>query len=101
VTNIHLPPQDLVGIRFAYSPLVELVISYRCSNMLLTATRFCRLGGAGQRDVQGIEFPYIDAVMTHDYVADFLMLTPLAPIRHLRMNSKDSAQHPKPTFAQM
>lgn len=84
MVNIHLPPQDLLGIRFAYSPLVELVISYR---MLRHAANY-RVGFAGWAEqatlnLQGIEFAYLDAVMTPEYTADFLLLTPLAPVRYL------------------
>lgn len=84
MTRIHLPPQDLVGIRFAYSPLVELIISYR----MLRHTAKYRVGYAGwaeraAHDIQGIEFAFMDALMTPEYTADFLLLTPLTPVRSL------------------
>jgi len=93
--NIHLPPEDLVGIRFAYSPLVEVVISYR---MLHHPARL-EVGFVGwaekSLDLQGIEFAYLDAVMTPEYIADFLLLTPLAPERQFANELQRLRQTPE------
>ena len=81
--NIHLPPQELVGIRFAYSPLVELVISYRMRwHPAKHRVGFVGWSDKANTDGLGMGLAYLDAVMTPDYIADFLLPTPLTPVRH-------------------
>lgn len=82
--NIHLPPEDIVNIRFAYSPLVELVIGYRMlRHPAKLGVGFAEWTQKISVDLQGVEFPYIDAVMTSDYIADFLLRTPLTSERQI------------------
>lgn len=78
---IQIQPQDIVHIRFAYSPLVELVKSYRILQLPELHARYQTWVDAATDALQGTMFPYMDALMTLQYCAQFLMPTPLEPVR--------------------
>jgi DNA-binding MarR family transcriptional regulator len=74
--SLEVQQQDLANLRFAFSPLVELSMSYK-------QYRNGELGIFGQwvdevnRALHGVELPYMDAViLPRHYVADFITPTP-------------------------
>jgi DNA-binding transcriptional ArsR family regulator len=78
---IHIQPEDIVQIRFAYSPLIELVKSYRVLQLPELHGRYQAWVDAATVALGGTQFPHMDAVMTLNYCAQFLMPTPLEPVR--------------------
>jgi len=78
--TIHLTPEDLLGVRFAYSPLVELSLSYRALRNAKIVYNYRRWEEAAQQALYDVELPYLDKLMViHSYVPDFLTPTPLNP----------------------
>lgn len=76
--KLYLQPADLENMRFAYSPLIELVSSYS------TLMKFCNTSplnpwaDEASRALYGIELVYINALIANScYIADFLTPTPL------------------------
>lgn len=74
--SLEVQPQDLANLRFAFSPLVELSMSYkqyRSGNLGMLAP----WGAEVSRALHGIELPYMDAViLPRHYLADFVTPTP-------------------------
>lgn len=81
--SIQIQPEDIVQMRFAYSPLIELVKSYRILNIPALHGRYQAWVDAALDALQGATFPYMDALMTLDYCAQFMMPTPTQPIHDL------------------
>ncbi|MFZ4817004.1 MAG: DUF5937 family protein [Phototrophicaceae bacterium] len=83
--SIYLDDKDLHKVRFAYSPLIELSLSY----MALRGTRAemapARWKANAQRLLDDVELPYMDAIILPDsYVVDFLTPTPITPKTSLK-----------------
>lgn len=74
--SLEVQSQDLANLRFAYSPLVELSMSYKhWRNGDLGMLR--PWGEEAARALHDIELPYMDAlILPKHYVADFLTPTP-------------------------
>src|SRR5690242_15354436 len=75
--QIDLSTEDLHSTRFAYSPLIELSSSYEMLKNPDAQRIFPRWMDAATRSLNGLEFPYLDALI-HDcsYIPDFLTPTP-------------------------
>src|SRR5262249_19800833 len=75
--TIQLTPNDLVNMRFAYSSLLELAISYHRLANPKGEVIHRRWVDEVARNLQGIEFPYLDTLLSaNGYVPDFL--TPMS-----------------------
>ena len=74
--SLEVQSQDLANLRFAFSPLVELSMSYkqyRSGNLGMLAPWADEVS----RALHGVELPYMDAViLAQHYVADFVTPTP-------------------------
>nr|PZN51604.1 MAG: hypothetical protein DIU68_16175 [Chloroflexota bacterium] len=74
--SIELQPTDLANIRFAYSPLVELSMSYKRLRAD-GASLFPRWADEVRHALHDTPLPYMDAlILPRDYVADFITPTP-------------------------
>jgi DNA-binding HxlR family transcriptional regulator len=82
--TIHLQPGDLENIRFAYSPLLELVNSYYALHRGQPEATLRAWRDEASRALYGAEFVYLDALFagTH-YIADFITPTPESPQRDI------------------
>jgi hypothetical protein len=76
--RIHLTPDDLVNMRFAYRPVIELAFSYRVLINPEHQWPHRRWVEEAQRALYGIELPYLDALVPRrGFLPDFLTPTPL------------------------
>lgn len=77
--TIHLQPGDLENLRFAYSPLLELVISYCALSRDQSAAALGAWKDEASRALYGVELVYLDALIARrHYIADFITPTPLS-----------------------
>lgn len=76
--HIHLTPDDLADMRFAYSPLVELATSYRILHYPRMQGHYLRWVEEARRALYDTDLPYMQALLSsHGYIPDFLTPTPL------------------------
>mgnify|MGYP001158819691 CR=1 FL=1 len=76
--NIHLTPDDLADMRFAYSPLVELATSYRILHVPKMQSHYLRWVDEAQRALFDTDLPYMRALLGYPgYIPDFLTPTPM------------------------
>jgi DNA-binding MarR family transcriptional regulator len=75
---LHTTPDDLVKLRFAHRPLLEIPLSYRVLiNPQFQAPHRAWVEDA-RRALYGVDLPYISALITEDgYIPDFITPTPL------------------------
>ncbi len=79
--SIHLDANDLENIRFAYSPLLETVMSYRSLKMV-GHNPLQPWADDARHSLEGIEFPYLDdLVLVPHWIIDFLTPTPTQVVR--------------------
>jgi len=84
MATIHVTPDDLTKIRFAYRPLPEVALSYRVLNNPEFQTHHLRWVEETRRVLHDIELPYLDAmIIPHVYIPDFLTPTPLTSRTHI------------------
>lgn len=78
MVDIRLSTQDLLATRFAGSPLIELVISYKSlSNNTLPPT-YRRWEQSAREALHGVSFSYLDLLVNSPgYIPDFLTLPPI------------------------
>jgi hypothetical protein len=77
--SIRLTPDDLMKMRFAYSPVLEMVTSYRHLAHLKNKALYWRWVEEVRRSLYEIDFPYLDALLTSGvYVPDFITPTPIS-----------------------
>ncbi|MBZ0295596.1 MAG: MarR family transcriptional regulator [Anaerolineae bacterium] len=75
--RILIQPEDLLQMRFAYSPLIELVSSYRLLHHIKYQPHYQRWIDAAKQALYGLDFPYLHALTTaRSYIPDFLTPTP-------------------------
>ena len=75
--RIQLQPTDLARIRFAHSPLVELVTSYRLLHSTKPRSLYQRWLSSTHQALYGLDFPYLAALLSAPvYIPDFLTPTP-------------------------
>jgi DNA-binding transcriptional ArsR family regulator len=93
--SLYLEKDDLKNIRFAYSPLTELVTSFK---VFTHGERHGMHRGwldEAERALHGIDLPYMRAMMgTHRYIADFVTPTPEAPVRDFEIALEEVRQTP-------
>src|SRR5262245_3027162 len=75
--TIHVSSDDLVKMRFAYRPLLEIPLSYRVLINPDFQFPFYRWVEETRRVLHDTELPYLSALVTdHGYIPDFLTPTP-------------------------
>ncbi len=79
--HLFVTQDDLLKIRFSYSPLLELICSYRA---LYSKTSICALGyhtewtHESRRVLSDVELPYLESLVNFKgYIPDFLTPTPV------------------------
>ena len=78
--TIQLTPEDLLGVRFAYSPMIELALSYRALRDAKIIYNYRRWADEAQHALFDVEMPYLTALMVgKGYIPDFLTPTPMNP----------------------
>jgi DNA-binding HxlR family transcriptional regulator len=78
--TIQLDTTDLESFRFAYSPMIELVSSFKLLNNPDRYGIFGAWVDKALRALNGIDLPYMQAViLNHHYIADFVTQTPTKP----------------------
>jgi DNA-binding transcriptional ArsR family regulator len=82
--QIDLTSDDLTQIRFSYSPIIELMSSYRVLVVPKYQGPYRRWVEEARRNLYGIDIPYADAMLnilqTCGYVPDFMTPTPTTVI---------------------
>ncbi len=81
--KIHLQAEDLARMRLAYSPLLELAMSFKVAQIPSWQSGYQNWLQSAEENLQGVSLPYMHAVITPHYIAGYLMPTPLMPIRDL------------------
>ena len=77
MTTIHTTADDLVKMRFAYRPLLEIPLSYKVLICPDFQVPYYRWVDETQRSLHDLELPYLSALVTgHGYIPDFLTPTP-------------------------
>ncbi len=75
--KIHLTSEDLLQLRFAYSPLIELVTSYKRLYSNKPQHLYRRWLDDAAEAVCDLEFPYLHALIVGtNYIPDFVTPTP-------------------------
>jgi DNA-binding transcriptional ArsR family regulator len=75
--TIHLTPEDLNKMRFAYRPLLEIPLSYRILINPAFQSPYHRWVDEAFRTLHDVSLPYLSALVTdHGYIPDFLTPTP-------------------------
>jgi len=77
--TLHVTPDDLVKLRFAYRPLLEIPLSYRVLVNPEFQSPYYRWVDETYRVLHDIDLPYLNAlILDHGYIPDFLTPTPSA-----------------------
>jgi DNA-binding MarR family transcriptional regulator len=81
VITIDVTPSDLANMRFGYSPLLELLISYRLLYKPEKQGQYRRWVEEATTAIEHIDLPYLYTVGTIPfYIPDFLTPTPMTTI---------------------
>ncbi|MFN8529093.1 MAG: metalloregulator ArsR/SmtB family transcription factor [Anaerolineae bacterium] len=85
--SIQLTAQDVIGLRFAYSPAMTITTSYALMKRPEGSDAlFRRWMNEAEQALHGMEFPFMDAVIPpRSYMADFVTPTPDRRICELEM----------------
>jgi hypothetical protein len=76
--TIHITPDDLMKMRFAYRPLLEIPLSYRVLINPEYQSPHRRWLEESYRALNGVELPYMEALIPlYGFIPDFLTPTPL------------------------
>jgi DNA-binding transcriptional ArsR family regulator len=77
--TIHVTPNDLLKLRFAYRPLIEIPFSYRVLINPEHQFPHRRWVEEARRALHGVELPYLEALVPRrGFIPDFLTPTPLS-----------------------
>src|SRR5215216_4988664 len=77
--TIHLTSDDLLNMRFAYRPLLEIPLSYRVLINPEFQSPYLRWVDEAYQVLNDLDLPYLSALVTdHGYIPDFLTPTPVA-----------------------
>lgn len=78
--HIHFATQDLINVRFAFSPLLETMLSYHLLRHPNRSVIYNDWVDETQQALYGLELAFMDAmILPRYYMADFLTPTPTAP----------------------
>ena len=79
--TLQLSPGDIERVRFAYSPLIEIVSSFKLLQTPERQASYETWIDETKRKFAHIEFPYMNAtILPHRYIVDFLTPTPTKTI---------------------
>lgn len=87
--QIKMQPQAFANLRFAYSPLLELTVSYRILRSNWASALYWRWIEEATQVSYNLEFPYMNALVCggaergakcSGYIPDFITPTPLYPV---------------------
>jgi len=79
--TLQLSPGDIEKVRFAYSPLIEVVTSFKLLQTPDLHLNYQTWVDETLRTFDRINFPYMNAtILPHRYIADFLTPTPTKTI---------------------
>jgi DNA-binding transcriptional ArsR family regulator len=79
--TIHIQPEDIADMRFGYSPLIDLVLSYRVYKRPYPAFQWWV--DAVHEQLVGVPLPYMDAIITPSFGASFSVPVPDGSSRHI------------------
>ncbi len=86
VITIDVTPTDLANIRFGYTPLMELMSSYRVLHRPEKRSMYYRWAEEADNAIHGIDLPYLHAMSTVPfYIPDFLTATPTTTITDIEV----------------
>lgn len=75
--TINLTPEDLLNLRFAYSPLLELSSSFRVLVNPAAQLPYRRWVDEAQRSLHDVDLPHLSTLISpRHYIPDFLTPTP-------------------------
>lgn len=78
VITIHVSPEDLAKLRFAYRPLLEISLSYRVLINPEFQSPYRQWVDESSRSLYDLQLPYLNALVPpHGYIPDFITPTPL------------------------
>jgi DNA-binding transcriptional ArsR family regulator len=91
MTTIHLTTGDLIGLRFAYRPLLEIGTSYAILNHYFFQAPYTRWVEEAYRALHDVELPYLAALVPPNstYTPDFLTPTPTAKQHSIEDDFRD------------
>lgn len=79
--TLQLSPSDIERVRFSYSPLIEVVSSFKLLQTPDIQAGYERWVTETRRKFAHIDFPYMHAtILPHRYIVDFLTPTPTKPM---------------------
>lgn len=90
--QIKMQPRAFANLRFAYSPLLELTISYRILRGQWASALYWRWVEEARQAVYELDLPYMDALIVpgtcynkkpSGYIPDFITPTPLYPVNDI------------------
>src|SRR4051812_26144664 len=79
--TLQLSPGDIERVRFAFSPLIEIMASFKLLQNPENQPKYQAWIDETRRKFDRVDFPYMNAtILPHKYIADFLTPTPTKPI---------------------
>lgn len=86
VITIDVTPTDLANIRFGYTPIMELITSYRAIYKPDRRAFYHRWAEEAESAIHDIDLPYLHAMATVPfYIPDFLTPTPTTTITNIEV----------------
>lgn len=83
--TINVSKEDLSGLRFAFSPLIEIPLSYRVYINPEFQGRYTDWVEEARRALYDVDLPYLSALVEpHGYIPDFLTQTPTGTTHTIR-----------------
>ena len=77
IIKIHLTAEDLLNLRFAYSPLLELTLSFRVLGNPAVQGPYRRWVDEARQTLYDVDLPHLNALVSpYHYTPDFLTPTP-------------------------
>jgi DNA-binding transcriptional ArsR family regulator len=100
--TIHLTPDDLAAMRFAYRPMLEIPMSYRVLKNPALHRLHHRWLEMARAALYGIDLPYLDALIAPGgcYIPDFLLPAPVASETRLEDDLAELLTVPDETIRQ-
>jgi DNA-binding transcriptional ArsR family regulator len=100
--TLHLTPDDLAAMRFAYRPMLEIPMSYRVLKNPALHGPHQRWIEMARTALHGIDLPYLDALIAPGgcYIPDFLVPTPAASATNLEDDLAQLLALPDETICQ-
>lgn len=94
--RFNVNPSTMANLRFAYSPLIELTVSYKILKSDFQSALYYRWQEEAKRAIHGVEYPYMDELILSkqammerrgkkngSYIPDFITPTPTLTVRDI------------------